>query len=291
MDISDWDDLRLVLEVARSGSIRRAAHHWQADHTTLSRKLKALQKRVGTPLFERQGRSLQPTEAGQEILLIAHRMEAEVRRANRLLTSRSEELSGLVHLHLPPGFLPLIGPALAEFMALHPGVTLELVPADLDPSNAEISVCIAENPGTSSGHKQVGVCTATLYGHKDLLEAFGSRGLAEFPWISLKNHASLPSSVWIQEKIPSSSLRARACSVLQHFQMVQAGVGIGFVPAMMAHQDPNLRAVRPAPACFSTPVWLLTRDELPSASRVFASWLAETLEAQFVMLRNVARGL
>jgi DNA-binding transcriptional LysR family regulator len=60
----DWDDLRIALSIAESGTLSGAAAKLQLSHPTLSRRLQLIEQRLGTRLFERTPSGLRPTEAG-----------------------------------------------------------------------------------------------------------------------------------------------------------------------------------------------------------------------------------
>ena len=49
----DWDDLRIALAIAESGSLSGAASALHLSHPTLSRRLQRMEHRLGTRLFER----------------------------------------------------------------------------------------------------------------------------------------------------------------------------------------------------------------------------------------------
>ncbi len=52
----DWDDVRYFLEVVSCGSLTQAAIRLGVNHTTVSRRISALEDRLGKSLFERSGK-------------------------------------------------------------------------------------------------------------------------------------------------------------------------------------------------------------------------------------------
>jgi DNA-binding transcriptional LysR family regulator len=64
----DWNDLRYFLTIARSGSLAKAARELSVEHTTVSRRLGALEGDLGTRLFARGPAGLTLTPAGKSIL-------------------------------------------------------------------------------------------------------------------------------------------------------------------------------------------------------------------------------
>ncbi len=60
-----WDDARIFLAVAREGSFSRAAKRLGVQHSTVSRRIRALEKKLATPLVERKSSGYVLTEAGE----------------------------------------------------------------------------------------------------------------------------------------------------------------------------------------------------------------------------------
>ena len=127
-DAFAWDDLNTVLAVARGGSLSAAARALGVNHSTVSRRLAALEKATGHTLFRGLPRGHSPTAAGEELIRAATRMEAEVLRLGQLLGSPRVELKGSVRLTAPDDVasLLLVHP-LARFRALYPSIALEVI--------------------------------------------------------------------------------------------------------------------------------------------------------------------
>src|SRR5690349_17629046 len=89
-----WDDLRFVLSVGRTGNLAAAAAALSVNHSTMFRRLNAIEAAIGAKLFERLASGYRPTEAGQRLIESAERMEAEALALDRDLTGRDTRLSG-----------------------------------------------------------------------------------------------------------------------------------------------------------------------------------------------------
>ena len=61
----DWDNLRYFLELARAGTLAAAARRLAVEHTTVSRRIQALEKQMGAALFAREAGGHRLTEAGR----------------------------------------------------------------------------------------------------------------------------------------------------------------------------------------------------------------------------------
>ena len=68
MTIDTWDEIRTAFQVARLGTVSGAADVLGVHHATVIRHIDALEKRLGTRLFQRHARGYTPTEAGNDLL-------------------------------------------------------------------------------------------------------------------------------------------------------------------------------------------------------------------------------
>ena len=83
--------LRIFQEVAKQDSLSKVAEKLLISQPGVSMQIKALERSVGLPLFEKSGRTLQLTEAGRELLAYSERIFELLDEANLVL----EELGGL----------------------------------------------------------------------------------------------------------------------------------------------------------------------------------------------------
>ncbi|MCK6550297.1 LysR substrate-binding domain-containing protein [Myxococcota bacterium] len=145
--------LRYFLAVAETSSFTRAAARMNIAQPSISQQIKDLEHELGTPLFDRLGKSVRLTEAGQTFRAHAERVLLEVDQAHRSI----EQLKGLVTGHLEVGVIPALNapwipPVLGKFAELHPGVTLSVREGTTD----EVE------HGVEAGRFDVGVGILTL---------------------------------------------------------------------------------------------------------------------------------
>src|SRR5690349_10223228 len=75
---TSWDDLRIFLAMFRGGSQKAAAKRLNVAHTTIGRRLSALEASLGARLFDRTPNGIALTAVGLALLPRAERVEAEV---------------------------------------------------------------------------------------------------------------------------------------------------------------------------------------------------------------------
>ncbi len=74
----NWDDLKFFLAVARYKTISQAAKSLDVQHSTVSRRIKALEKNMGVSLFRRANNACELTQAGEKIASAALNIEKEM---------------------------------------------------------------------------------------------------------------------------------------------------------------------------------------------------------------------
>ena len=144
MQSSDWNDFQAFLAVARAGQLARAAAAMGVDATTIGRRLRRLETRVGATLFEqtREGQVL--TEAGEEMLAEVEAMDqAASRIAEHALSGGG--VAGNLRVSLSEGFGSwIVAPALRGFVEANPRLMVDLVASSgfLSPSKREADLAV-----------------------------------------------------------------------------------------------------------------------------------------------------
>lgn len=130
------DTLQSFIAVVETGSFSEAAERLDVGKSVVSRRVSALENRLGVQLLQRTTRRLSLTEAGREFYPRAARLLAELEEAEQSVTEGQETLRGRLRLAAPLSFgLQHLGPALNAFMAEHPELVL-----DLDLNDREVNL-------------------------------------------------------------------------------------------------------------------------------------------------------
>ncbi|MDO9707887.1 LysR family transcriptional regulator [Paracraurococcus lichenis] len=127
----DLLDLRLVQRVAQAGSLSAAAGTLGLTPAAASRRLAVLEERIGVRLFARTTRRLRPTPEGEAFLPQADRVLAAAAEAEAALPGGTAALAGTLRLTAPATFgRKILAPILAELLAAHPALRLDLLLTD-----------------------------------------------------------------------------------------------------------------------------------------------------------------
>jgi DNA-binding transcriptional LysR family regulator len=128
----DVHRLRLLLELARRGTITAAAEALAYTPSAVSQQLAALEREAGVPLLERAGRRVALTPAGVVLAGYAESVLAVLAEASAALAATRDNLTGPLRIGaFPSAARVILPPALVALGREHPG--LELMVTELDP--------------------------------------------------------------------------------------------------------------------------------------------------------------
>ena len=123
----DPNDLLIFASVAELGSFSRAAQRLALPKSTISRRLAALEQRLGERLLLRTTRRQSLTEFGMQLLEHARQVASEIEAVAALSERRQAAPSGRLRVSMPSDFANLLlADMLAAFVAMHPSIQLEL---------------------------------------------------------------------------------------------------------------------------------------------------------------------
>ncbi|MET0342745.1 MAG: LysR family transcriptional regulator [Polyangiales bacterium] len=280
MDEPDWDDLRYFLAAARAKTLAGAARALGVEHTTVGRRLSALEKALGGALVLRGSDGLQLTRLGARILPELEELERGVKRVRELAASAAAR----VRLAVPSGLARFFTADLAQLVRDHPGLTLEIVSgasvADLTSGEADLAV--RSSPLNEPELIARKLCDAgfALYGAAGHARPAG--GLRDQPVVGFhENLADTPAARWLDAQGAKVVLRSREVS-----DMVTAaidGVGMAVLPCSLADGEPRLQ--RLSEVLVRAPLSLVHRREARLSEPV-RTVIAFTIA---VIKRNAAR--
>ncbi|MEO1959502.1 MAG: LysR family transcriptional regulator [Paracoccus sp. (in: a-proteobacteria)] len=127
MNIGSWDDIRIALAVARSGTVSGAAEALGVHHATVIRRIDALEAQLGTRLFQRHPRGYALTEPGQALLQVARDTDERFAQLAAQIGGAGDRIEGELVVTSLPGLSDLVMPRLIGLLRRHPGLRLNYV--------------------------------------------------------------------------------------------------------------------------------------------------------------------
>ena len=278
----DWDNLRYFLELARTGTLVGAARRMGVEHTTVSRRIQALEKQIGEALFARETGGHRLTEAGRHLLPGVEAMEAAVLGVERAAPAPGGGPSGLVRVGATEGFGTLIlAPHLARLTQQHPQLSIDLLalPRMLHLSRREADIVISlERPTRGSVIvTRLADYTLHLYGQREYLArrplVQQREDLRHHAFISYVDDLLFTKELQFLDQLYQPERFAfRSTSITAQYEAVRAGAGLAVLPAFMADRDPVLARVLPQEARFTRTFWMSMPAEGKHLARMQAVW-------------------
>lgn len=246
----NWDDLYLFLIVARHGRFIAAGRATGLDHTTIARRIGALETTLKVRLLDRSPRGVTLTAAGLALLPYAERIEAEMQGACARLEPQGVSLTGVVRLATPEGFgTAIVAPAMTDFHRRHPDLHIELTPEpwpiSLTNHEADIAIVLNRPPkGRVFARRLVdfrlGLYAAPAYlaGHAPLLARADLQGHAMVWYIDDRigdgEHAPL------SEVLPKARVAFRSSSLAAQMVAANSGLGVALLPTYIGDAEAGL---------------------------------------------------
>lgn len=282
----DWDDLRYVLFVARNGSLSGAARELAVTHSTMLRRIDAIEAKLQVRLFERMRNGYVVTEAGDAMRRIAEQCEPLVAEAERSVLGGDTRLTG--SLRVTTAFVVaqhLLPQALAQFCGAYPEIEVQMLTTpervDLSRRYADIAVRMSnEVPDYLIGRK-LGQARFRVYGWHaaPFLAGAGKKPkprpidvlVRTLPWISVET--DVPDRFynrWLQANVPASSIVMRSDHFPNTLALLRTGMGVTIMPEFVTADVDGLVALSEPIDALQTPIWILTHPDLRNTARVRA---------------------
>jgi DNA-binding transcriptional LysR family regulator len=290
----DWDDLRYFLAVHRAGSTAGAARALNVQHTTVGRRLTALEQTLGAALFARTSTGLVPTSVAADILPLAEEAERSMQAIARTVSGADGRLEGIVRLTTSEAFSGYFVRRLAKLHTAHPKLVVEVLSGnrvfDLARGEADLAVRIAPTPQLDVICRCIGHANWGLYASADYLASHGpppsSGNFAGHSIVGFDpSLAYTPGAVWFAEHAAAADMPIRANSIPSALNAALVGIGIAAIPCFLGDVEPTLRRVLPDPVGMRE-VWLVFHPDaarIPRVRRVI-DFVAEEIGADRALL-------
>ncbi|MCA9713108.1 MAG: LysR family transcriptional regulator [Myxococcales bacterium] len=275
----DWNDVRHFLALARQGSVRAAGASLRVSHSTVARRVEALEAELSARLFDRTRDGYVLTEAGQKMLPCAERIELEMAALERGLAGDDERLCGTVSLTCCDSFVSgIFMPALRELCLGNPEIELEFIidsrSFDLTKREADLALRVLgkdqDPPGFLIGSKlaPVIVCSYVATAHEDRLDP--ERPGSDPRWIGFQDRRV--ADVMIARcSYPQVPIWGAFSSLEVALQAAKAGLGLLMVPTYIGDGDPALRRLAKPDLRHLADLWLLSHPDLRGNARLSAA--------------------
>lgn len=279
------------LAVARLGRYTAAAEVVGVNHSTVSRRIAALEAAMGGRVLVRSASGWEVTAIGRRAVEVAERIEASM---GELVTGPGgDAMRGMVRIAAPEAFTStFLVPAMVGLRERHPDLAIELLAAtrrvSQNRSGVDLEIVVGRPQVLRAYAAPVCTYELRLYATPQYLAERGTpasvAALGDHPLIYY-----VETSLQVDEldraihALPASPPSIRSTSVFAHVEATAAGAGIGVLPDFLGERDPRLVPVLRGAYSHPLAYWAVARDE---GARNLA--VAETLAAIVAHTRAVA---
>jgi DNA-binding transcriptional LysR family regulator len=295
--MTNWDNFRFVLAVARMGSALRAARALGVDQTTVVRRISQMEDSFGGILFERRQSGLQITPLGERIATAAARVESEIMALENAWHAEQRVVSGTVRFTCSESFAnAVMVPCLREFRRRYPDIVVSLISDDrhLDLARGEADVAlragsrpegagiIARRMPDTAWNVYCSCAYAKEHGHPETADALNGHLVVGME--GAMDNLSPPR--WLARMTPNSAVAARSNSLSNLVSALKAGLGVAMLPCFIGDAESELkRCLRPIGE-LNSETWLILREDLRHTPHVraftdFVAAYVQSLRPQF----------
>ncbi|HEY8003057.1 MAG TPA: LysR family transcriptional regulator [Phenylobacterium sp.] len=274
---NDWDLFQSLHAVLEAGSLSAAAKLRGLTQPTLGRHIESLEQRLGSPLFLRSPRGLQPTDLAMELKPHLHDMSAAASAAVRDASGAADSIAGSIRITASEIVgAEVLPPMLTSFREKHSGVVVELMLSNIndDLSRREADIAVRMTPPSQSTlvAKKVGEVSLCFYataeyldrhGVPQLLEDFDAHTMIGFD-SAARGMRDVPG---LNMPVSRETFSFRSDSDLAQLAATKAGFGIGVCQDGLARRYGLVR-VLPDFTLFTLGVWIVMHENLRGSRRM-----------------------
>jgi len=295
-------DLELLLAVAESGNLAKAAQTLGVHHATAFRRLADMEHKARALLFERLPHGYHRlTRAGELLIEPARRLRRQLQEFDASVLNFDRALAGTVRVTTSDGLASAyLAPHFQAFASAYPDIVIELVVenrfSDLAEREVDVAIRPAQRLAGNMVGRRAGAMGYTLYASTDYVRL---RGRLDPASLDFEGHAVchyhssieyFSTAKWLRRYARRAKVAARCNNLTAMMAMGRAGMGIVAIPCVLGDATQGMiRLLDPVPA-MATTLWLCTHPGIRKVARIRAllDWLHASIERDSVRLAGTA---
>jgi DNA-binding transcriptional LysR family regulator len=268
----NWDDLKLFLAVSRCGTMSGAAKQLNVQHSTVSRRVRTLEKKLGVELIIRVKGVYELTKAGRQITSTAVRIESEVLGIDGTFLNKDDPLTGKLRVTAISSMAStILMPIFSSFSKTYPQIDLHIMvsneTASLANREADIAIRLTNSPSESLVGKRLVTLVSTVYGSTEYLSHHRKKK-DKLKWIGANCCAY--HKTWTKQSCNSKTHQFNCDDAILIQSAIREGLGVSVIPCFTGDADPLLERYCDPESKFDLGLWVLMHPELKHNARVLA---------------------
>ena len=278
----DWDHLRFFLALAKDNRLVVAARSLNVNHTTIARRVQALEQEMGVQLFTRSNSGYELTQAGLQLKDIARQVEKQIGNIKNEVKQGDQEIAGLVRIGTTEGFgTVVIAPILNDLGKIHPNLVIDLLalPRMVNLSRREADIAITLQRPTRGPYivTKLQDYTLRLYASEDYLsknpKITNKADLDKQTFISYIDDLIFSKELnYLDDICHPQRIAFRSTSIQAQLQATLSGLGMAILPDFMADHVKGLIPVMPEEIEIIRSFWMIMPNEYKKIDRMNLVW-------------------
>jgi len=277
----NWNDLKYFLAVAREGSISGAGRVLNVKHTTVARRIEALEITLGSRLFDKSRNGYAMTQVSEDLYQQVVLMEEKVHTIDRQASNQDSKLAGPVKLTIAFELANrIVIPKLQDFCLRFPDIEIQLLMTkslvDLAAMEADLAIRMTPNPPDYLVGSEIMKLNHGIYASLAYLQ----NGSKKTKVVLFQSENKRPD--WVKKLARDTEVSLRVDDVGSMALAVANGFGLAKLPCFIGDTQPGLFRLDIMMPASDWGVWILNHVELRTTARVRASkeHLVSVLENQ-----------
>lgn len=278
----DWDHLRFFLALAKDHRLVVAARSLQVNHTTIARRISALEQEMGVQLFTRSNSGYELTEAGHQLENIAKQVEKQIGNIRNQVNEVNQEIGGIVRIGTTEGFgTVIIAPILNALGKQYPKLIIDLLalPRMVNLSRREADIVITLQRPTRGPYlvTKLQDYSLRLYASPEYLASNPSiharSDLDKQTFISYIDDLLFSKELsYLDDICRPQRIAFRSTSIQAQLQAALSGLGIAILPSFMAEPVAGLVPVLKEEIEIIRSFWMIMPNEYRKIDRMNLVW-------------------
>jgi DNA-binding transcriptional LysR family regulator len=285
---TNWDDIRLFLQLTRQGSARAAAAALGVSHSTVVRRVENLESSLGVRLFDRDFTGYRPTAAGETLLASAISAEDALLAADRQLQGQDAQLTGEIRLTTPDALAShFLMPHITDFCRQYPDIEMTLLVSydllDIARHEADVAIRILgldKKPPEDLVGRKLATATSCYFATEEYLQEHDPwKKDSTASWIGWNDEERFPD--WVQNSaFPHIPARGKMHNVLLQASAAKSGHGLAVLPTFIGDLTEGLVRIPGCEPYDNYNIWMLSHPDLRDTARqrTFRAFVAKTFE-------------
>lgn len=269
-----WSHLEFFLATARHGTLSAAAKELGVNHTTVARRILALEKELQVKLFKRKNTGYILSEHGISLLEEVRQIEERINQTKSKFISTPENIVGKLSIARTTdsnkfNFL------LKKFQDAFPNIELSSYvgtsESQIKSYEADISILTNRYPPQDMVAKKIGTTGMHIYGSKEYLKGKNINDLESLDWLSFRNDSVRPNTFdLIRRSVKNPNIKFASDSYTEILGLALEGCGVAFLADLDMEGKNNMKMIASQKHFQEVHIWLVFHPDLVNNIRVQA---------------------